>query len=173
MEGRPPGIRQGGGASGVRCACWAVWAASPGVRLWPGRAHLGSFLLALGLLPHQLQLPPQPAQLRVPHKQGLRDTGGTPEQAGGSDKRLSGALGVTAPTPGQRALGAGSPSEAAESRGGGSRLLPAPVPAQGTPPPAPAQYLLFPSVGQGASWTTSSLEPHTHPWHRAGTTGRS
>lgn len=65
MEGRPPGSRQGAGASGVRCACWAVWAARPGVRLWPGGAHLGLFLLALGLLPYQLQLPPQPAQLRV------------------------------------------------------------------------------------------------------------
>lgn len=66
MEGRPPpGTRQGAGASGVRCTCRAMWAARPGVQLWPGGAHLSLLLLALGLPPYQLQLPPQPAQLRV------------------------------------------------------------------------------------------------------------
>lgn len=147
-------------------------------------AHLSSCLLAPGLLPRQVQLLrgarellPQPVHLRVLQRQGLGDQGGVLVRGPGA--RSKGRLGRTLDSP---ALpGSMSPlrKEAAPHRPlcpegvGAAPSPPGQGPASqlglgGPPtrasfplPPAPAQHLLFPSVGQGASRTTSSPEQPT------------
>ena len=112
-------------------------------------------------------VPPSAGWSPLPSETGPGRRGGVLVRGlGSSEERLSRALGATA-LPGRR-LWEEEPLR-------GSCILrgwvqPPSLRSGSSPtPPASAQYLLFPSAGQGASRATSSLEPSTRSRHRAGT----